>query len=630
MLDILRTALPEPAQWLGLGATLAVTLAFSGLGRIGFAAARSVPGLSVLTGWTVVAFVLTAIGVFTGWPFAPVFWGLMAAGAVALAVSLGSGGLDRQTVALLRVFALGLPFLVIVAAKAPSEVDSFTHWLPNGAYLAHHDRFLRPGGPPSMSAYPGFPYNLTFILYAVGRLAAGFVENAVIQFNVVLLLLFAAVVAWLIRKGAEDERAPGWTLAALAILIATALNPVFLHRVWLSSYPDNATSVVVAFAGICGWQWVEALRRGGAPERGRAASFALVLALLTNIKQANPVLVAGILAGVALIALRDPAIGLGKFAKRLPLVVGPALALYAFWSYYLLAIAALRTNEIHPIASWPLDKLPALLAGMASVAAHKGGYFALALLLTGWGAWAWVRRPATPFDRLAVIAGATFVVYTLFLLFIFLAHFNGYPQSYWRYNTHVGFLLTAVAAYGAAVGYGRWRAKRPRAWSRRVRATAATVIVVVPLIEIGFLRYWRLDMELPKPLLREAGRDLARTLPADAAVIVLIPSDAGNFSAILKYYATASRPDLHVGAARNARTAATAARLVTPDRPDYVWSYCAQPALDRGLGLAIPPGRAALLARTKAGWTVARTWPHGTPGGLFSTAKEFDAASCGG
>ena len=108
-----------------------------------------------------------------------------------------------------------------------------------------------------------------------------------------------------------------------------------------------------------------------------------------------------------------------------------------------------------PFADWPFEQLPDLLCKMGVVVYRKALYFALGLGLLVWGLRVWVGRPKSSFDRLAIIAGATFVGYNLFLLLIFVAHFNGHPQSYWRFNTHIGFLIFATTVYGLGLAYHR-------------------------------------------------------------------------------------------------------------------------------------------------------------------------------
>lgn len=628
MLTMVQTLLPDPEQWVGVAAIFVAIAVFCGLG-LPWRRPGDPPGVPIFAGWAIVSIVLTVVGVLTPWPFTPAFWIVVAVGGLMLAVVRYRGG-AMASGDLTRIFILGLPLVVIIAAKVPSEVDSFTHWLPNGAYLLEHDGFLRPERPESKSVYPGFPYNATFLFYVVGRIAGGFIENTAIVFNVILILLFAGLLAWLIRRGAPRGTIPEWGLAALSLLAASLFNPVFVRRIWLASYPDIATSIVVTFSGIVGWLWIESLARREASEPGRALTFGLFLALLVNIKQANPVLVAGLVTGAGLIAWRDPKIGLGRFLTRLPMVLGAPLLLYACWRYYVADVTALRENEIQPIGQWPLHLLPNLLGRMVSVALHKSAYFFLAMAAMVWGIRALVRRPQTEFDRLTIIVGCSFLVYNLFLLFIFIAHFGGYPQSYWRYNMHIGYLVTANAVFGAALAWDRWGHDRLHLRPRVFRTFVTVLVIAVPLAEIALARYWRFDLEIPKPILRESGRELAGSLPADAVVLVLIPGDQGNFSAIIKHYVTGSRADLSVVEIAPEEGKVAHQVGLVDNRPLYVWSYCAQPWMGRYFRVPFEPGGAVLVRRDGETWAVERVWKHPLPGLLTSVYKLFDSSKCAG
>ena len=196
-----------------------------------------------------------------------------------------SGTFDVRSI--FPFFALGAPLLLIMAGKVPSKSTAlrigsrtvYTSSNMTGSFTptGHHRN------PPVRIPYNDFPVSDR------GK-SPTFVENAVILANVTWLILFAAVIAWLLRRSAAIPAGNDWKLAAFALLCATLLNPVFVRRIWLTSYPDMATSIVL-FAGLAGWLWIEAMVRRDEFEFAKAAGFGLLLALLINIKQANLVLV---------------------------------------------------------------------------------------------------------------------------------------------------------------------------------------------------------------------------------------------------------------------------------------------------------------------------------------------------
>jgi len=626
VLALVENFLPEPGQWLGLAAVLATLCLFAGLGRIR-GVANDLPGVSILLGWSVFAAVLTLTGVFGGWPFTPVFWGLSAIGLGMLIWNRRL--LLSEAVSLRAIFVLGLPLVLIMAAKAPSEVDSFTHWLPNGQFILESDGFLHSDGPASPSAYPGFPYNVTFLFYAVSRIAGTFVENTIIQFNVVFLLLFAALLGWLLRRPDGAAAADTWKLAAFTILLATFFNPVFVRRIWLTSYPDMATSVVMAFAGIAAWVWIQSAAQPGSTERGRAIAFALLLALLVNIKQANLVLVVALVVSSGMVALRDREIRFNHYLKRLPILIGLPLIVYFTWRYYLVAVSPLGENKMAAVSDWPIDRLPDLLRYMGIVVYRKALYFALALGFVIWGFRCWMKGSPTPFDRLAIIVGATFVGYNLFLLLIFIAHFGGYPQSYWRFNTHIGYLITAATIYGFGQLY-RYNQEKIEIWcGRTVPRIGMALLVLVPLLQFATTNYWRYDLEVPKPMLRDAGRELSKTLPPNAAIGVIVPGDQGNFTSMFVHYVRESRADLKSKPINNDAQLATFL-AAADNRPLYIWAYCPADWIARRLGTAAEPGSAALLMKRDGMWRVTQDWPHRPLGGLTKVYKLFDISKCRG
>jgi hypothetical protein len=622
--SILNSFLPEPAQWVGLGATLLTFLMFAGLGSIR-GVSDELPGLPILIGWSVLAAVLTIVGVFTPWAFTPFFWGLAAISVFSLTFMAKPASVSLSP--LLPIFVLGAPLLLVMTGKVPSEVDSFSHWLPNGLYIVENDGFLRTDRPESRSWYPGFPYNVTYLFLAVSQFAGRFIENAIILFNVTWLLLFAALLAWLLRRSGAVPSGNAWKLAAFALLCTTILNPIFVRRILLSSYPDTSTSIVVAFAGITGWLWIEAMVHKDRSEGAKAVSFALLLALLINIKQANLVLVVALVIATGMVALRDRNAPFGTYLKRLPIIVGLPLILYFSWRYYLTEVTPLSENKMLPFADWPFGQLPDLLHKMGVVFYRKAFYFALGLALLVWGCRVWIGRPKSSFDRLSIIVGATFVGYNLFLLLIFIAHFNGYPQSYWRFNTHIGYLIFAATVYGLGLAYHRHDERLKPIIVTGLKKIATALVIAVPLLELGLANYWRYDLEIPRPLLRQAGRELATRLPSDARIAAIVPGDRSNFTSILNHYATIDRPDIRTRAIHKPLHISSFVNS-TGEHPTYIWAYCPAGWIKDALQVDVASNNAALFVKVGDAWKVDAIWPHGATNRFTKVYKLFDLSKC--
>jgi hypothetical protein len=111
---------------------------------------------------------------------------------------------------------------------------------------------------------------------------------------------------------------------AIAVAITVLLNPGLDGSVVLSSYADCGTMVAVGALGLLGVEILARLSRGEpANVEGIAWRFGFVGAMLVNLKQANPVLLALITAGLILVAFRDPALRTRRALLQLPRMLGP-------------------------------------------------------------------------------------------------------------------------------------------------------------------------------------------------------------------------------------------------------------------------------------------------------------------
>ena len=124
----------------------------------------------------------------------------------------------------------------------------------------------------ALSAYTGFPWNHTFALHFVSVLAGGTAERAgnVINFGLVILFLVLLVNLIQLAKAnipTQGSVSIGWLLAALALILATYANPIFVQKIVLMANPYTATCVGLAFLGITAWKLAEPLRASNAPRK---------------------------------------------------------------------------------------------------------------------------------------------------------------------------------------------------------------------------------------------------------------------------------------------------------------------------------------------------------------------------
>lgn len=592
MIDSLTIGM-SATKLLTLAAAVAVFVYFAALGKA--VCRNGAADAQWAAGWGVVALVLTTLGV-VGVPL----W----AGALAL-VPVAVLGLrhlpeDRETWrGYARIAVLGLPFLWIVALVNVSAVDTFTHWLPNAVHLYDTHAFPSRSALGVAEAYPAFPYNLQFVFYLAGLVLPYQPDTAMIAFNGILVLALATTLAHLIAR----DGVVSWSVAAVALLLATLLNPTFVPPLVLVPYGDFATSLLVMVFGLLAWRILEAAPQGGAPPMQAG----LVLAALINLKQANPALAGVLVVAFVIVALLRPETRGRWLLRTLAQIAAPGLAVFLLWRLYVAVHLPGGENQLLPWAAWQWDHLWQILRSMFIVAINKGGHFGLMTIIVGAAVWALARRRQGPLPHLALYVALVFLGYTLFLLLIYIGHFTGTAsiraQSYWRFNTHLG----PLALMAAVVAVRAWLDRRPRPLvSKRVRRTAGGAVVVLTLTGSALgSPLLRVDLKNDQQIVWNIGEDVARVAPPDATLGVVVPGDVGNLTWLMKGVLTQSaarRHDLTV-TIRNSLPA----RI--PEAWDTLWLACVPPELDARLGLSLPAEGAVLLLRRNDAWMVIRRWP---------------------
>lgn len=585
---------PTAAQLAGLLGIVAVGAMFIALGAAAGGRQRRAEA-DLVAGWGIVDAAFVALGaiagIVIGWILAAVI-----AAAIACAV-IAFRRTDRSDArALMMWAALTLPLVLVVAAMAPSQWDEFTHWLPNARYLLEYGDFVRPGNPPS-SPQAAYPYGLPLVSYMASRLVGHFVENGAAIFNVLLLGNFGLVVARVIADARGGQKV-GWGLTALGLLAAVAFNPTFVPKIVFTAYADSATAVVVGIAAVLAWRALNALADGD-PAKARALAWQIgfVATALVWLKQANLPLLGALMVAAGLVALVDRRIGfvaaLGLAVRALAL----PLAVWALWRIYLAHNLPGGEIEVRPFTQWALALLPDVVGRMASIASKKGGYFGIMIIAVGFAVRGLV-RPRTPFDRLAIIAGVTFLLYNLFLLFTYIASFGDNDAlraaSYWRYNTHLGGVCVVFAAYGIALLW-RWPTARAASWA------AIALVVVAPLALAKTIRF---DDRAPKRYVRAVGADIDRMLRPSDRIVLIDPTSAGELVVIM-HYALHGRPRV-IGDV----TTAAGGTIPIPPETTHLWVHVPTPAVEAALDATLPSGASYLLARIGGRWAIEKSWPY--------------------
>lgn len=457
-------------------------------------------------------------------------------GAAGLSVSLGASvlgvaalgalglALRRRRLpggALWRVLVVLAPFVLIAGGALATMWDDFFHWLPNAAYVYRHDHLPLPGGPPSPSQWPSYPYTVPFIAASASWLAGRFLENAGAVANTVFLAGFGAMLADAVSGG----RGRGWGMAAGAAVFATVLNPSFNANVLFATYSDVATAVSAATCAYLGARTVEV----DEDRRDWAWRFAFAAVALLNLKQANLVIFALVLAGLGLTVLRGGRHRWGKVLALLPRMLVPPLALFVLWRCYVMRCPVQGEMSFRAFTTWNFAVFDQTLAEIARLALESWTFQLLMLAATVGGLLA-LRRPDSLGKRLLVTAAVTWVGYNAFLLLVYLGAMNeGEAKTaadYWRYGPHIGLLgLTAVLVRVSEV----WRVTKrlPRAaW------LAAPVVVVLLIPLAGTYSPWN----KPWPVhFRQVGRETMELLPDGARVAIHGGHPSDPFGVALRF-----------------------------------------------------------------------------------------------
>lgn len=563
-------------------------------------------------GWALVCMLLTIGGVFTDLSFS-----IIAAGCAALAV-IGGGIIWRRDGALVtpawgRILLLAAPLLILVSGVVASQWDEFSHWLSSARFLLATDGFPDAANPNTGGSFPAYPYAWPIVSYLTGRIGGGLLEASGPLVNVLLLLSFGLLAMRLVAIGlgkSWDHHRLGWSLCALAGLSAIAFNPTFVQKVVLTQYSDTSSAVALGFATVLAWFMLEA-QVGGDGKAARRFSWqaGLALVLVVNLKQSTLVLFVVLAFAVVLVALRDPKIRIGEFARLVPGLVLPPLLIYAVWRYHVATELTGREFSIRPFSAWAFDILPQILHAMGYVALKKSLYFGIMVIAAVTGVMALVRM-RSPFDRLAVLAGTLFGGYNAFLLFAYLAAFSGREAlraaSYWRYNMHLGAVCVAFAAMGLAILWRKHLARRID--PARVKWLPIVLLLAAPFI---FAHKLRFDTNPPVPHFRTVGAEVTGLLPKGSKLIVIDPTGTGESGVITRYEGGGKFDANTFISAFTRPTVENIGKTIGRVKPNYVLVHSVTPAVREVLGVPLIAGRSTLLkGGASAGWAEVKSWPR--------------------
>jgi hypothetical protein len=562
---------------------------------------------NVFFGWAAVSTTFTLVGIFIAGSFQilSILAGILAGVGIVLARLRG----DRLFVAgSWRIAILSLPLLLIAGAMDPSQWDEFSHWLPASRFLIASNGF--PTADHTFEGFAGYPYAWPFLMYLGGQIAGGFLNNIGYQLNVLMLLTFAVFALRFAFALAGRPRADvvGWPFAAAAALVATAFNPTFVQKIVLTAYSDVSSAVVTGVAVLVGYTLIERLvGRDPRPALGAAWQLALVLALLINIRQTNLSVFLAVAFATALVAWRDTDVRFARFAGLFPIVLIPAILLYALWRYYIATrLVGLNAEaSLGPLSQWNFHLIPRILASMAEVAFKKFAFFIPMLIACGFAVRALIRC-RDGFDRISLLVGVVFAANLAFLFIIYLGHFGEAQAvtavSFWRYNIDIGMVCTIFLTAGL-IWYWRGRTS----FDTYPRWIAPLAIVAVLALPIAFATKLRFDFEPPKPHYIAVAKALAPLAATLGNVYVMDPMGTGEAAVITRYYL--DRPGMSWISAFSGPTPEVIARyLDNVKRGDHVLIHSKSAGMDEIFGQTLDERTSYLFKREPGEWLLVRVW----------------------
>jgi hypothetical protein len=152
--------------------------------------------------------------------------------------------------------------------------------------------------------------------------------------------------------------------------------------------------------------------------QGLAWRFGFVGAMLVNLKQANPVLLALVTVGLILVALGDPAIRTRRVLALLPRMLGPAIFLFALWRWYVSQNSPHSEQAFRPFDTWNFGVLRQTFAAIGGIIADTPLFHSMMWLVTVAGLAVFFRLPekASEARWLAVVCATVWLGYNVFLL----------------------------------------------------------------------------------------------------------------------------------------------------------------------------------------------------------------------
>jgi hypothetical protein len=620
--------LGDPVPALALACALVPIVACIAAGSVIAPGHSRWPGADMLVGFGFLTGATAILAVTTPVPLSWLMVGVAILPVIALSIRRQIPGGRSTWIAL----ALVSPILVKAAGSVPTAWDDFWNWLPSAAYEYNQNAIPKPGRAPSLAIFPGYPQGIPLMIAAASFIGGRFVETAGPIINVSLLAgssaIFAeAIAAALIRHGRLQAQEMPLVVVVIAVAITVLLNPGLDGSVVLSSYADCGTMVAVGALALFGVEILARLSRAEpANAEGIAWRFGFVGAMLVNLKQANPVLLALIAVGLVLASFRQSALRT-RALLQLPRMLGPGIIVFALWRWYVMHNLSDAEQTFRPLQAWYFDALPAIFRSIGIYIADAPLFHGLMWLVTAAGFAAFFHSPQKPDEArwLAVVCATVWLGYNAFLVTIYLG-VMAEPDArgaadYWRYTPHVallGLYPPVIALAGA-----RWTA-----WLNLRSAVPALAMLLTALCILSIRR----DLTNPpgmawQSFLRTAAADMRHAIPPGSNVVIVSFTfpNALPFGVAVRYYLwqlDLPEQEIAINIRWDDRDLATVASLAARGQVDYLIIQDADGNMDMAtdtLGLPRLKHELVLFVWRDNTWERVKSWP--IPPDLITLSK---------
>lgn len=529
------------SNWLdvlpGVGAVLLLFFLLTALGRLVGGQRRWAPA-DTLTGWGVLTLILTLWGLFVPLPLSEAVFGVGIVAFASFIWFLWKAENKRKWLWLAVIIFLQSWVLFFLNRAGLVFWDDYAHWSPNTLFMWQHDAFPNHSLPPSYAALPGYPYAMPYLSYAASLIGGSFLVQGSAMMAWLMLVYFGWVLFQSFRDLNGNEKVQSWIVQPawlfLAVIMVSVFNPGFNASFSVTGGSDLATSVAVGVFGLLLMQFYIAIKAKDA-SRLWALGFQIAMAavVLMMLRQMNIVLVGLFYIGFLLLLLKDKM--RTEAILILVITIIPAFLVRWGWQDYIIREHPEGTVGIHAFKDWHCHLLPAVMRAAVEEALEKWGFFLLMAVVSGVGIRGFFRS-RTPYNVLCFLAAVLFLgnLAYLFTAYMGASSFTEHElkgaASFYRYNTHVGFLGVAALWFALQPYLERKISSR-----RQLIGLTAFGLCLLPILFV-LKPQWIVPQARPELCEdRALGKRLAQSLPSPSNFVLLDPEGNGFRYYIINY-----------------------------------------------------------------------------------------------